>query len=273
VDRFTYSFVLKDEFQVWEDRIAILPTLRWEQSTSTRGEIVPKLGARFRPVKWFQLKGNIGRVFRIPNFDELYFPESELIGGNPALIPEEGFSSDLGFDITHKQMFFSVAAFYSEMENAIFFVPISATRIMPLNFQDHTINQGFEIEAEWNPIKYFSINANYTFLDHYFQSTRFRLPGRSVHDAHFRIVLKYPPWVKVYVEGQYLSKFALVLSASGGQLEPERFVLNTGVSVSPWEFLTVSFDAKDVNNERGINDSRDFPLPERRYFGTVNVKF
>ncbi len=96
---------------------------------------------------------------------------------------------------------------------------------------------------------------------------------RSVHDANFRLVGKLPPWLRVYVEGEYLSEFSMVLAASGGQLEPERFVLNTGFSVTPVDWVTFSFDAKDVNNTRGINDARDFPLPERRFFGTLEFKF
>ena len=118
-----------------------------------------------------------------------------------------------------------------------------------------------------------TFEVNYTFLDHFFKSTQFRLPGRSVHDVDFRTTLQYPPWIKVYVEGEYLSEFSVVLAAAGGMLEPDRFVFNTGVVITPVKWLSLSFDAKDVNQTRRIRDARGFPLPERRFFGTAAITF
>lgn len=273
VERFTYAFVLKDEMSLWNDWVTLLPTLRFEDSTKFEPQWVPKFGLKVSPLKWLAFKGNVGRVFRLPNFDELYFPESEFIGGNPNLIPEEGISGDVGFEINTEPFFFSASVFYSQVGNSIFFVPISATRIEPINFRDDTISQGVELAAQWDPVQYLSLRANYTFLDHYFQTTGFHLPGRAVHNVDFRTTVKYPPWVEVFFEGKYLSEFSVVLPAAGGFLEPERLIFNTGATVSPLEWLKVSVEVDDVNNERGINDSRDFPLPERRFMGTVLVKF
>lgn len=273
VDRFTYAFVLKDEVRFFEDKVTLLPTIRFEDTTKSEGQWVPKFGVRIAPWKFLAFKGNIGRVFRVPNFDELYFPESEFIGGNPNLIPEKGYSADVGFEILTKPFFFSASLFYSRLKHAIFFVPISASRVEPVNFQDAAISQGAEVSTEITPIEYVTLSANYTYLDHYFETTGFLLPGRAHHDVNGRLTLKWPPWFRIYGEVKYLSSFPVVLAASGGQLEPARTVVNAGVAITPVEWVTLSFDAKDVNNARGINDNRDFPLPERRYFGTVALKF
>ena len=276
-NRFTYAFAAKDEIHLFENEWSFLPALRFEDTTQTKGAVIPKLGIRYQPKKTLAFKGNIGRTFRNPTFNELFFPDTEFIGGNPNLVPEEGYSADIGLEVTTQKFFGSISAFFSDTSNAIFFVPISATRIEPINFSDDVINQGFEVALRFTPNEFFSLNSNYTFLDHFFENTRFRLPGRSVHDVYFRMVLSHPNWGKTYLEGQYLSEFSVTLPAAGGQLEPDRIILNTGFTLNAppfWQWpLTFSFDAKNVNNVQNVNDSRDFPLPGRSFFGTLHFKY
>ena len=143
VRRFTYAFILRDELQFFDGALSLLPTLRFEDTTQSAAEWVPKFGVVVKPFKHWSFKGNVSRVFRNPNFDELFFPESEFIGGNPFLVPESGISADVGVSFQNQQFDVELSAFYSEIENAIFFVPISATRIEPVNFLDNTISQGF----------------------------------------------------------------------------------------------------------------------------------
>lgn len=75
VDRFTASASVRQE---WLD-----------------GRAVPftgSIGAEYRLSKWATLKAQAARLYRIPTLNDLYW----IPGGNPDLLPESGYSGDLG---------------------------------------------------------------------------------------------------------------------------------------------------------------------------------
>ena len=49
-------------------------------------------GSEFRCTPWLTAKANISKVYRVPSFNDLYWNP----GGNPDLLPESGYSGDLG---------------------------------------------------------------------------------------------------------------------------------------------------------------------------------
>jgi vitamin B12 transporter len=57
---------------------------------------VPKLGLVFYPSKALTLKNNYFRNFKMPDFEDLYWPTGDGVEGNPDLKPEDGWGTDLG---------------------------------------------------------------------------------------------------------------------------------------------------------------------------------
>jgi iron complex outermembrane receptor protein len=58
-------------------------------------ELVPftwSLGSEYALRNWLTAKANVARVYRIPTFNDLYWTP----GGNPDLLPESGYSGELG---------------------------------------------------------------------------------------------------------------------------------------------------------------------------------
>lgn len=75
-------------------------------SLNMRGEVVddksyalPGASARYALLPGFFLRGNIQRTYRVPTLNELYY----VPGGNPALEPEEGWSTELGYTIVRPE--------------------------------------------------------------------------------------------------------------------------------------------------------------------------
>ncbi|MDR2070803.1 MAG: TonB-dependent receptor [Treponema sp.] len=56
---------------------------------------VPKFGFLWKAHETFTLKNNYFRIFKFPDFDDLYWKQ-EGFSGNPALKPEDGWGADLG---------------------------------------------------------------------------------------------------------------------------------------------------------------------------------
>ncbi len=106
----------------WETKILRLEaSLRADFSSDRDPVFVPKLGAVVPLGAQVTLRSGIGRAFRDPSFDELYF-EGPGIRGNPQLRPEEGYGLDLGFQ-WHPNRFFDaeLVVFKEDYDRMILF--------------------------------------------------------------------------------------------------------------------------------------------------------
>jgi outer membrane cobalamin receptor len=56
---------------------------------------VPKLGFLWTPIERLTIKNNYFRSFKLPNFEDLYWPQQPQVEGNPSLKPEDGWGADL----------------------------------------------------------------------------------------------------------------------------------------------------------------------------------
>jgi vitamin B12 transporter len=88
-----------------------IPAVRWEvdrsAGRSTVGGGYPKIGLLMRPFRSvdFALRSNVGRSFRLPTFNDLYWPELIWPGaggvrGNDRLVPETALTADAGFALS-----------------------------------------------------------------------------------------------------------------------------------------------------------------------------
>lgn len=58
--------------------------------------LVPSLGARLQVLTWLALRGHAAAVYRMPTLNERFWQP----GGNPNLLPEQGWSHDAGLEFT-----------------------------------------------------------------------------------------------------------------------------------------------------------------------------
>ena len=112
--RHRLGIALRDRVVLWRDRLSLTPVVRadllWHE---VRGQdpagktlpdafhwfVSPRFGVRVRPLKWLELRGNVGRYFRPPSIFELYGDRGTTVG-NPQLVPETGVSGDVGVVIS-----------------------------------------------------------------------------------------------------------------------------------------------------------------------------
>lgn len=88
------------------------------------GALTGSLGFTYSISNHFLFKGNIGTAFRAPNIDDIgkITQDSQpgtLIVPNPNLRPEYAYNSDFSFSYFSDKVQFSVAGFYTFLENAI----------------------------------------------------------------------------------------------------------------------------------------------------------
>ncbi len=75
-----------------------IPAVRWDDYSDVGSSISPKLGVMVSAGQntHFALKGNIGKSYRVPTFNDLYWPADAYTEGNPDLNPETGTHYDVG---------------------------------------------------------------------------------------------------------------------------------------------------------------------------------
>lgn len=134
------------------------PALRWDNYTDISTQYCPKLGTVISLNKESNVafRGNIGKSFRVPTFNDLYWPESAWTKGNPDLNPEISTHFDVGFLFKQEKSFFfqtELNYFISNIKDLIEWSPSFSGVWMPLNVGKAKISgleSGFEIRLQKN---------------------------------------------------------------------------------------------------------------------------
>jgi iron complex outermembrane receptor protein len=126
-----------------------------------------------------------GRAFRAPSFLELYAVNNPVILGNPDLDAETIDMLELAFDYRPAgDLRTAINLFAYKIEDRIEFVadPTGASRTAD-NAGEQT-GHGFEIEADWSPLRSLDLRANYAFQNSEDDRTNNDVPDAPRHQAY-----------------------------------------------------------------------------------------
>jgi vitamin B12 transporter len=158
----------------WQ-RLDVVPMARFDwlsdsrrqpDSTLTRSStrvINPKLSLSYAGPAWLNLYASVGRSFRAPTFNELYWPEDPWTKGNPRLKPEWATSIDLnaaarcGSSLSGR-----LGLWQSFLTDLIQWQPDSAYVYSPVNLDTATI-AGAELELNLSS-KSVGVAGNATYM-------------------------------------------------------------------------------------------------------------
>ena len=228
---------------------------------------VPKQGLSWAPTTWLTLVGNLGRTFRDPSFDELYF-RSVGVSGNPNLQPEDGHGLDLGFRIKlgkYVPIQWEVMGFQQSYDRLIIFIPIDAYRIEASDEFGADI-YGLETEltigkkALWSSINYLLQDAQSR------GSNPSPLPYRPDHRLTFGLgwsagtIRPFTHWTL---------QSSMASDRFGLRTLPAYQKLDLGVRFLPFRGWTTAIEFRNVTDQRGAFDAVHRPIPSRAVFVEV----
>ena len=284
-DRWDVALSLRDRLGFLEDKLQVIPALRFDWNEDFGDNWLPSLGLVIHPLPWLRIKSNADRAFRIPSFEELYLPDQGFISGNPNLEPEESWNVDAGFEILIAEAFpfrdirFEAVYFYSAIENSIIWVYRSPTRIGPVNSGDAT-SQGVELGLSLGITSYVTLSANHTELDATSDETGNRLPGRPERETNARIeVADRGVWKLV---GELQRTGSITVSRDDSFTMPARSVWNMSAALNFAEVirpmasalrlsrLWLSFRVDNIGDV-SVRDARSFPQPGRSFGLTLEA--
>jgi len=152
------SFYFQDDWKynidhIWQ--IKVVPAIRLDKYPEAG------IGSQFSPKVGFLLshdniwrgtiRGNVGRVYRAPTYNDLYWPEDSWTKGNPDLKPEQGTTYDFGFILQFAGAGnWSIESTYfgSKLNDLILWASGSSGKWLPTNVSKADIT-GIESKIEW----------------------------------------------------------------------------------------------------------------------------
>ncbi len=235
VRRDSAAMGIQEEASFGSDQLTLVAGARYEDTEGYGGQWLPRAGLVLEPWYWLRFKANTARTYRIPSFDELYYPNKGFARGNPDLVPEKSHNSDVGVEVNFDQVFFlsavrlSGSIFHNEVEESIVWMVINPTTISPRNTGDATID-GVELlfSADLGP--FLALSANYTDLDATLDKTDADLPGRADNETNVRLTLT--PFAALKLVGELHEVGDISVSEAGNVTVPSRTTYDASVAVN-----------------------------------------
>ncbi|MCX6168516.1 MAG: TonB-dependent receptor [Ignavibacteriales bacterium] len=169
--RNVHSFYFQNDWkysldQAWN--LIIVPAVRLDNypEAGIGSQLSPKVGITLSHNEEWRgsIRGNIGRVFRAPTYNDLYWPEDSWTVGNPNLKPEKGITYDFGFIaqfVSAGSWSIEATYFASKLEDLILWASTTA-KWTPTNVANASIT-GLESKVTWRGFEnLIKIQASYT---------------------------------------------------------------------------------------------------------------
>ncbi|MFM9946238.1 MAG: TonB-dependent receptor domain-containing protein, partial [Bacteroidia bacterium] len=228
----------RNQIAFWASHYHHITIINTMISASIRQEIVdnkplpfiPSLGFNTKLHKYFNIYGKIGRVYRIPTLNDLYW----IPGGNPTLKPESGWAGELSgeFNRKTKKVDFttSVTAFGRIIENWILWQPVSSQLWSPLNI-GKVYSRGIEIRGNFKIFFTKNLSGRAGFSFDYTKSE-----NKDINSTNFGKQLLYVPFVKSSLFVGLLPGYGFTILLNG-IIVGKRYVSSDNLDFTPYYTL------------------------------------
>ena len=283
-----YSIYIQDAINFYP----LITTIgfRYDKHSAYAEQINPRLGIIWLHFENLKYSLNVGRAFRAPTFNDLYYPYEEedwgficIFQGNPDLKPEKAWSYDAGVEYRYNDnVLTKLTLFQIKTEDMIDWksttIDSSTYKYQPENYIE-AINQGVEIEHNHKISKCINQAVNYTYLHSEGKSNQEDeykiLKFKPHHRANYKIKYRNDFGFGAVIMGEYVHKQWTQDGNSGKKL-PSYTLLNIRITqkISDAEIF---FGIDNITDKKYIDrtdvSGNPYPLPGRTIFGGVALKF
>ncbi len=239
----------------------------------------PKLSALYKLMPQTNLRGSVGKAFKMPELSEMYSSSkrgSITYWGNPNLVPETVFAYELGLDhYFGKRGHVKFTLYRNDAANFVYSVVRDATNNDKVNVEG-VVTKGLEVEAAYRPTDQFRLSGSYTYNDSTVtESARDpALVGKQLiyvpkHQGYARAEFDLPEAMLLFVSANYVgNRFATDKNTSNYR---KYTTYDLGIS----KRFSATLDARlaIVNITDNIYDGIGYMAPGRLVSATVNAKF
>jgi len=288
--RANVGVMLREDARFFDERLAIVPGIRFDWTEGFDSRWLPSLGAVVSPTEWLRIRGNIEKSFRTPTFDELHHPDKGFIRGNPNLLAESARNADVGIELLFeaagplRDLQLSGGVFQNDIDDSIVWVTLSPYVVAPINTGPARV-RGYEMSLRFALTDYMRFSLNHTGIDSEKRLTGLPLPGRAEHETNFRVELGESGFWKLVGELQHTGE--IPVSESGSSFLPPRSVWNASASLNlastarlgldAWlgSFLDKAWLFVELDNigDVPVRDAQFFPQPGRNAHAGIEVEW
>jgi outer membrane receptor for ferrienterochelin and colicins len=286
--RAIHSVYVQDQLRlplqsIWSKAwFSLIPAFRLDKYTDVDAQFSPKVGFLFNYISNFQmvLRGSWGRSYRVPSFNDLYWPAGAFAAGNPNLVPEKSLGFDVGVLLNFKKAGYwglEINYFNTTLDNLIIWGPRDDGVWSPQNVQRADI-AGVETKLSFQGLgNLLSFKADYNYLEATDKSGDEMLDGnqliyRPKHKVDVSLNFRLKPFE---LNGAYRfvdKRFTTV--DNSGSLDSYSLT-DLGVS---WKQpllgaeLRVQFQVRNVFDKQ-LQIIEGYPVSGREYRTTLGFKF
>ena len=145
------------------DNLLYHVSIRQEYIDEVVAPIAPSVGVKYSLTEQQYISLNAAKTFRAPSLNDLYWNW----GGNPDLLPENAYTTELSYNLNKKKLNYTATVFYSIVDNWIQWAPTEFGFWIPQNIKT-VRNMGFETHINApiysTPTTKLDVNINYTYV-------------------------------------------------------------------------------------------------------------
>jgi outer membrane cobalamin receptor len=277
--------------------LSLTPSIRYDHNSQFGGFLAPGIGfvSALDPHVW--LKFSVGKTFRAPTFNDLYWPQS----GNPQLQPEHGWAYELRCETSPITSLYTAFSFFlRNVKDRIAWLPGASNLWQPQNLHylsikgldleiRHHLSESvnYSIEVTYLRARQKNEEIVYTYYD-WINDTSLTITNEIERQAAFtpklavssQINLTLPLNSNFNITGQYLSErlnyYPNYDSYPHVTMDEKTLksyvVINSALNVDIHRNLAVSFGVKNILDAdyaaqfgNTVIDF-DYPMPARTYF-------
>ncbi|MCX5668871.1 MAG: TonB-dependent receptor [Candidatus Omnitrophica bacterium] len=159
------SGYLENRLDLFDKKLNVNFSARLDDYSNFGTQINPSLDLLYKFNDAVKFHGLVSRSYRVPTFNDLYWPNAAGMVGNPNLEPEKGITGELGVETKiNKYLTSGLTYFRSDYKQLIQWSYDSGSGMtQPENISSAVIN-GLEFENEIFISDNFNLDVNYTFL-------------------------------------------------------------------------------------------------------------
>lgn len=213
------------------------------------------------------LKGNFGNAYRLPSFDDMFWPETSFAVGNPGLEYEKGIIGDIGIISTFNSGFkIETTLFFHSIKDLIEWNPGPGGKWTPNNIGRAEM-KGVEFETSYlyeaTSLKgYFESRLNYSYLlalnktnGHLYNK---ELINRSMHKGNFILIYRNFNHFTVSVDLSYTGD--KYITSANTKIFPAYLLANINTTIPIRQHFKITGYIKNIFNHTYM-DYRGFPIP------------
>ena len=242
-------------------------SVRQEISDVYNSPFLYSFGIKWKVNPFYQLRIHSSKNFRMPTFNDLFWPGS----GNPNLNPEVSFQSELGNEFQFKNFNLDVSVFYNSIENLIQWIP-KGNLSEPENVGEVKI---IGIESSLNYLKKWNhqqleLNVNYAYNHSQDQRKSTQLIYVPFHKSTASLAYSYKS-ISTYFQSMFTGP---VFIDSNNLFElKEYWISNLGLEFNVGKNRKYLLGVQVLNlfNE-DYENVQNRPMPGRNYNVYINLK-